>query len=111
MRVDVLPHGIVNVLVPRGALTREELPEVKRVLEESLAPRERRVVLDLEHVPYLDSAGIELLLARCGPLAAPPRPRLCRLNETCREALDLTESLPQLEVFDTVESAVRSLKQ
>lgn len=111
MRVDVLPHGIVRVIVPHGALTREELADAAKQLDEQLAVRERRVVVNMENVPYLDSAGIELLLARCGPGARSPRPRLCRLNDTCREALDLTEVLAQLEVFDNVESAVRSLKQ
>jgi hypothetical protein len=39
------------------------------------------------------------------------QPLLAHLGETCREALDLTDVLPKLRVFDNVENAIRSLKR
>lgn len=72
----------------------------------------KRVVLDLADVPYLDSSGIELLLELCGVQVAPhQRPKLAALSETCLEALELTSILTRLEVFDTVENALRSCQR
>jgi hypothetical protein len=63
-------------------------------------------------VPYLDSGGIELLLELCGAHLSPhQRPKLAALSETCMEALELTDVLPRLEVYDTVDNALRSCKR
>ncbi|MBN2448366.1 MAG: STAS domain-containing protein [Phycisphaerae bacterium] len=111
MKTDVQPHGSVMVVTPHGPLTREEVAEFRNTVGQAIASREGRVVLDLQHVPYVDSEGIESLLELCGATESLNRPRLAQLDETCREALDLTEVLWQLEVFDTVESAIRSYKR
>lgn len=48
------------------------------------------------------------LAPRNSTAAGPRGGRLAALTETCREALDVTDSLTRLDVFDTVESALRS---
>jgi anti-anti-sigma factor len=109
MKIDVQAHGSVAVLAPNGALTREEVDDFRRAVGDLLAQRSGRIVVDMRGVPYLDSAGIEVLLSLYDgrrPLAG--RPTLARLTEACREALDLTDCLEQLDVFDTVENAIRS---
>ena len=68
-----------------------------------------RVVIDMSGVPYFDSAGIQAVLAlSTSDRAAPFRPKLAALTETCRDALDLTNVIARLDVFDTVENAARS---
>lgn len=111
MKVDSEPFGLVTVVTPHGPLTREELAEFVTAAEDAAAAKDGRVVLDMHDVPYLDSGGIEALLALAGGDGAAVRPRLARVDETCREALNLTKALGRIEVFDTVESAVRSFKQ
>lgn len=105
-------HGNATVLAAHGPLVADELPDFRRAVEAALATRARRVILDLADVPYLDSGGIELLL-ELADVALPhhQRPRLASLSETCMEALQLTDVLPRLEVFDTVESALRAGRQ
>ena len=50
-----------------------------------------------------------MLLELCGVSHAPlQHPKLAALSETCMEALQLTDVLPRLEVYDTVENALRS---
>jgi anti-anti-sigma factor len=112
MKVDTQAHGSVSVMVPHGALAGDDLGDFRHHLQAAIDHKSGRVVLDMSDVPYVDSGGIEALLELCtaGPAAA-ARPRLAQLGETCREALDLTDVLPRLSVYDTVESAIRSYKR
>jgi anti-sigma B factor antagonist len=112
MKIDTQAHGSVAVLVPHGPLAGAAVEDFRQTLGRAIDQKSGRVVLDLSEVPYLDSAGIEALLELCAgqPIAA-ARPRLAQLSGTSREALDLTEVLPRLTVFDTVDSAIRSYKR
>ena len=112
MKVQSQPHGNITVLAAHGPLSAEESLDLRRAIETALATGARRVIVDLADVPYLDSGGIEMLLTCCDVAHAPfQRPVLAALSETCMEALELTNCLPRLEVFDTVESAMRSCKR
>ena len=109
MKVQAQPHGNVSVLAPHGPLVAEDLIELRRAVESAAAAGTKRLVVDMAAVPYLDSGGIELLLELCGPSSASLlRPKLAALSETCMEALQLTDVLPRLEVYDSVENALRS---
>ena len=112
MKIDTQLHGSVSVLAPHGPLAGEDIDHLQKDLCTAIDQKSGRVVLDMSDVPYLDSKGIELLLELCtGQPIAAARPRLASLGETAREALDLTNVLPRLTVFDTVESAIRSYKR
>ena len=112
MKIGAQLHGSVSVLVPHGPLAGDELADFRRDLQTAIDQKSGRVVIDMSDVPYLDSGGIESLLELCaGHQAAAMRPRLAQLGETSREALDLTDVLQRLTVFDTVESAIRSYKR
>jgi stage II sporulation protein AA (anti-sigma F factor antagonist) len=109
MKVQVQPHGAVTLLVPHGPLVADEALDLRNAVATAVAARPKRVVMDLADVPYVDSAGIELLLEICDPQLTPQqRPKLAALSETCIEALELTDVLARLEVYDTVENALRS---
>lgn len=112
MKIDIQLHGSVAVLVPHGPLTADQTDAFHGKLKTAMDQRQGRVVIDLREVPYFDSRGIETLLELCGERrAVVQRPTLAQLGETCREALDLTNVLQRLEVFDTVENAIRSYKR
>lgn len=112
MRVDSQIHGSITVLVPHGALVSSELEDFRRVVGPLIASKPGRLVLDLHDVAYLDSGGIETLMTLCADMrASATRPKLANLTDTCREALDLTSVLPRLEVFDTVENAIRGCRR
>ena len=112
MKVQTQPHGNVTVLLPHGPLVAEEMIDLRRAIESSTAAAGQRVIVDMADVPYLDSGGIELLLELCGAhLSTHQRPKLAALSETCMEALELTDVLPRLEVYDTVENALRSCQR
>ncbi len=108
MRVDVEKQGTVTVMVPRDALTEGTIPET-RIAFVDHGGTAVRMVIDMSHVTFLDSAGIEFLLERCGNLTLGPlRPRLAALTDTVRESLALTKSIRRFSIYDTVEAAVRS---
>jgi anti-anti-sigma factor len=112
MKVDTQLHGSVSVVVPRGPLAGDDLDDFRRQLRAAIEQKSGRVVIDMSDVPYLDSGGIELLFELCaGPQTGSAHPRLARLGDTSREALDLTDVLVRLTIFDTVESAIRSYKR
>ena len=109
MKIDLEKHGTVSVVVPRDALTESTVPELQRALSGAGRGGGMRLVFDLRNVPFIDSAGLELLLGVAGNAAVGAlRPRLAGLSDTVREALDLTDTLSRFYVFDTVESAVKS---
>jgi anti-anti-sigma factor len=112
VKVDAQPHGGVTVVVPHGPLISEEMIDLRRAVEAAYESGSRRVVVDLADVPYLDSGGLELLLEIGNVTRAPhQRPTLASVTETCLEALELTNVLSRLEVFDTVENALRSCQR
>lgn len=112
MKIDVQLHGQVAVVAPRGPLTRDCADAFVQGIKTPLEQRRGEVVIDCRDISYVDSVGIETLLTICGDRrSSMPRPRLAALTDTCREALDLTNMLSRFEVFDSVESALRSYKR
>jgi anti-anti-sigma factor len=112
MKVSEQVHGNVTILCPHGPLVGEELQDLRRAVETAGASQARRVILDMADVPYLDSGGIEYLLETCNlGVSSFRRPKLAALSETCLEVLELTDVLPRLEVYDTVENALRSCQR
>jgi anti-anti-sigma factor len=110
MKIDKRVRGAVAVLIPHGPLTADEVDDFRTAVADARTQRARLVILNMSNVPYLDSAGIETVLDLCGQPSSATQPRLTNLGDACREALDLTDALAQLSVFDTVDSAVRSTR-
>lgn len=112
MKVQTQAQGLTTVLVPHGPLIVGECADFRGAYDAATAAKARRVVVDMADVPYLDSAGLELLLELGGPqVPLQRRPKFAALSETCLEAMELTDVLPRLDVFDTVENALRSCQQ
>lgn len=109
MKIDRLKMGSVGVIAPHGAITQAEADELTAAIETTRQPAAGRVVLDMGDVPFVDSKGLETLLDFADrQRSAGQTAKLAGLNETCREIMDLTELLGEFEVFDSVDSAVRS---
>ncbi len=97
------------MLEPDGALTQDDAEQFKNKLTEVLAESSGRVVVDLTKVPFVDSRGLEVLVEANDTLAAGGRAlKLCAINETIREILDLTGLGNRFDHFDDTNSALRS---
>lgn len=109
MEIQEQRHGAVTVLKPQGALIRSDAEQFRAKLDESRARSFGRIVVDASAIPYVDSAGLETLVDMTEVLAESGHAlKLCGLNETIREVLDLTELATLFEYYEDITSAVRS---
>lgn len=105
-------QGAVEVVRGDDPLNVDFVPRVLQLLEECRAHGQPRAVLDLENVPLIDSAGLEMLLdvqedfyRRGGAL------KLAVRNPLCREILSVTGVAGHFEMFSDANSAVGSFVQ
>ncbi len=110
MKVSSYPHGRGVVVVPRDAIVEGECSDLRRAVLEALEKGSSHIVLDLAEVPFVDSAGLELLCdlqAVCANGGA--NLRLASIEEVCREILRITDLEEQFQVFGSVEEAAKSV--
>lgn len=109
MQISEQRHGAVMVVKPEGALVEEGVGPFRERLEKLHREAMGRVVVDFSGVPFVDSGGLEALLGITEQMAEQGRAlRLCGVNETVREVLELTELSPLFEQYDDTTHAVRS---
>ena len=105
-------QGAVDLVRGDEPLNADFVPRVTQLLQECCLRGQPRVVLDLENVPLMDSAGLEMLLdvqedfqKRGGAL------KLAVRNTLCREILAVTGVGSQFEIYPEAASAVGSFVQ
>jgi anti-anti-sigma factor len=105
-------QGAVDVISGDDPLSADYVPRVLRLLQECGAQGQPRAVLNLDRVPLIDSAGLEMLLdvqedyqRRGGSL------KLAAAGTLCREILAVTGVGGHFEVFNEAASAVGSFVQ
>ena len=77
------------VVALEGRLDTSSSPELEEVLDSSL-DGVKELVFDLEQLDYLSSAGLRVLLTAQKRMSRQGTMKLCHLNATVREVLDLT---------------------
>lgn len=109
MQINEEKSGAVTVVKPAGPLVMAEVDQFRDRLMQVRAASMGRFVIDASTMSFVDSTGLEVLadlqdeLAQSGQFL-----KLCGVNETVREVLDLTELASMFEMFHDVSSAVRS---
>ncbi len=97
------------MLKPHGALISSDAEQFRARLEEARAKSFGRIVIDASSITYVDSTGLETLVDVTEELADSGHAlKLCGLNETIRDVLDLTELISLFEFYEDINSAVRS---
>ncbi len=111
MKLSYEDHDTITVLTVSGELTVDQADSFRRSIQERLEAGIRHVVLNMQHVTYVDSAGLEALLwamdeaaARGGHL------RLVAPDPTVRTILHVTRLERRFHVHDSIESAAKSLR-
>ncbi len=101
--------GAVRVLKPDGPLTAKGVEAFRNRIGQLVESSLGRCVVDASAVQYADSTGLEALVEANHEIARTGHPlKLCSVNETLRQVLELTGLAPQFEFFADVNSAVRS---
>jgi anti-anti-sigma factor len=105
-------QGAVDVISGGDRISGEYVAELAQVLEARLDRGQPHIVLDLQKVALIDSAGLELLLdfqEKCQRMGGALK--LASLGALCREVLKATGVGARFEMFRDSGSAVRSFVQ
>ncbi len=109
MEIAESRQGAVTVLKPMGPLVQADAAQFRDGVGDATGRSMGRLVIDASQIPYVDSQGLEALLAASDLLGAGGRTlRLCGVSETVREVLDLTGLAERFEIFEDPTQAVRS---
>jgi len=99
----------VSVLALRGRLVLEEVHTFRGIVENTLSSGSASLVINLEHVNYIDSAGLGALIeAHRTTLAKGGRLKLCNLGPNFRQALQYARLLNIFDTFSSEAAAVES---
>ena len=109
MQIQEQKQGAVTVLRPIGPLTAEDAEALKARLMDVRKASMGRFVVDASAMPFIDSRGLEVLIETHEALSHSGQSlKVCGINETVREVLDLTDVASLVEHFEDAGSAVRS---
>jgi len=112
MKVTEQRQGAVTVLKPEGPLVEADIKDFSGALSQAANANLGRCVVDLSAVPFVDSKGLEALLDATEEMARGGRAlKLCSIDRTVRQVLELTGLVNQFEHFEDVNSAIRSFLQ
>ncbi len=109
MSTTLTYYGQIAVLTVKEDLDEDSLETFKRQAETCAKEKHFSLVVDCSHVGGFDSISLETLVDlqdRCEEEYGSVK--LCALNETLRKVLEITRLLRRFEVFDDLDSAVRS---
>ena len=99
----------MTLIKPFGPAIASELDELENALSRAVADWTRRIVIDMSEVPFLDSAGLELLSGYQSQLAGHGlQLKLSGLTDMVRTILDLTRISDRFQAFEDTSTAVRS---
>ena len=102
-------QGAVDVISGSDALNAETIDIARKIIDSCTLKGRPSLVFDLQHVPLIDSAGLELLLeTREACLGRGGLMQIAGLNPLCRDILRVTGHDNSFEIFDDVVSAVGS---
>jgi anti-sigma B factor antagonist len=109
MKLHQQRHGAVTLLKPEGPLIEAAASEFDQAARTIMTVTLGRFVVDMSAVPFVDSAGLETLVGLTDLLESSGKAlKLCGVNKTVRQVLELTEIDSLFDHFEDVNSAVRS---
>jgi anti-anti-sigma factor len=105
-------QGAVDVICGGDRIAGEHVAELAEVLEKQLERGQPQIVLDMQGIALIDSAGLELLLdcqEKCQRMGGALK--LAGMGALCREVLKATGVGSRFETFRDSGGAVRSFVQ
>ncbi len=111
MKISHTDYEHISVLTLSGDFGADDIEPFERVCSDRIRDNARHILLDCEHLEFVDSRGLESwidLQRRLGENGG--QLRLLKPDETITTILHLTRLSPAFETHDTLEQAVRSLR-
>jgi len=110
VKIEEQQHGTVTVLRPQGSLTGPDAEQLAEHFAKVLGQSPGPIILDASQVAVVDSQGLEALVDATEQLIRTGRAlKLCGINPTVHEVLELTELAPLFEQFEDVDTAIEGL--
>ncbi len=109
MDISTRESGVATIVDVVGDITLYNSPQVRKVLLDLLKTKKApRVIVNLEKVRYIDSAGVASLVEGLKVSRDLKSTfALYGLSRTAREVLELTRLIKVFEVYNTEEEALR----
>ncbi len=103
--------GVAVVELEGRIVLGEESNALRERVKSLLAANKKRIVLNMDNVTYIDSAGLGTLVATHHSAKSQSASlRLSNLGSKFQEVLQVTKLLTVFEVFDSEAAAVQSFK-
>ena len=105
LKVEVVPKAQgVYVIQPTGSLNSSTFTILDKEVDAVLATNPNLLVLDLEHLEYLSSAGLRVILkAREALRKNNAKLVFMNLQPQIRKVFDIVSALPTMQVFKNIE--------
>lgn len=111
MKLSYEDHAQISVLTLSGELLSDQADNFRRAVLERFQTGVRDVLVDLEHLSLLDSAGLDCLLWLVDEAASRSgQVRLVRPDETILKILEITRLDRRFDIRDSIESAAKSVR-
>ncbi len=111
MKLSFQEYEHICVLTLSGEFTAEDSGLFTRVTGERLGAGARHMLLDCEHLEFVDSSGIEHWLRLSEQVGrSSGQVRLVGLSDNIKKILEMTRHDRSFEAHTTVEAAVRSVR-
>ena len=103
----------VAVVAPEGRIVMgDETNQLREQVRGMLAAGNKKIVLNMENVTYIDSAGLGMLVALHHTAKMQGASlSLCHLGSKFREVLQITKLMTVFEVDNTEADSIRSLSK
>jgi len=110
MKVSKQIQGAVAIVSVREAIVSEDLAVLDQAVGECLELGVSRIVLEIRHVPLIDSQGLEKIQNTVTELGRREGDlRIAAPNDVCRDILTATRLDSFIQVLPDTDAAVRSL--
>ena len=112
MNITAESYGPAVILNLKGELTEDTLKAFMQVVDHHLGDNQMvDVVLNMEQVPFIDSAGLECLLDLKDRLATKlGQIKLVGCDVNVRTILEITRLASELELLNDVTEAVKAIR-
>ncbi len=104
--------GVSVVAMDGRIVLGEESTALREKVKSFLAEGKKKVVMNMDNVTFIDSAGLgTLVAAHTSAKSQGASLRLCHLGSKFKEVLQITKLLTVFEVYDNEAAAVASFKK
>ncbi len=112
MNITAESYGHAVILNLKGDLTEDSLGAIQQAVDHQLASKEViDLVLNLENVPFMDSACLEYLMSLQDRLAERlGQVRLVKCDDNVRKILEITRLDSTFEIFNDPTEAVKAVE-